>query len=93
MRINDVIICDCHTDEHQIIFKYDTEDKGWENVFISYHLQNHNFWDRLKYGIKYIFGYRSRYGGWGELILSTDKETIRKFENVLKYLKKIKNKK
>lgn len=81
-RINDLILCECHSDEHQMIFKYDSEPE-WENVFISYYLQNPTFWDR----VKYLFGYQSRYGAFGELILEPNDDTIEKFENVVKHLK------
>lgn len=91
MKKVDVIICECSCDEHQIIFKYDN-DPEWENVYISYHLQNRSFINRLKYAIKYIFGYKSIYGHWGELILRPDDDTIGKFENVVNVLKKQNNK-
>ena len=78
MKKYDIILCECNCDEHQIIFKYD-DDKDWENIYISYHLQSNHFWERLKSGIKHIFGYKSRYGNFGELILEPDDTTIKKF--------------
>jgi len=85
-RVNDLILCECHCDEHQMIFKYDKEPE-WENVFISYYLQSDTFWGRIKTAIKYIFGYKSRYGDFGEIILEPNKDTVEKFENVVKHLK------
>lgn len=61
-----VLVCVCNSPEHSIIFNYDDEDK---ECYVSIHLSKLNFWDRLKSAIKYIFGYRSRYGDFDEIIL------------------------
>ncbi|HBY54300.1 MAG TPA: hypothetical protein DEH15_17900 [Marinilabiliales bacterium] len=37
-------------------------------VYCHIHLINKSFWNRLKSGIKYIFGYHCRYGHWDEFI-------------------------
>lgn len=83
MKVNDLIICEASCSEHQMIFKYDSENPDWGNVYISYHLENVSFWNR----IKYLFGFKTRYGAFGEIILSADDPTIEKFENVIKHLK------
>jgi hypothetical protein len=33
------------------------------------HLAPRPFWYRVKYAVKYIFGYRSRYGAWDEFYI------------------------
>lgn len=60
-----VLICECHSDEHQILIHYDDEDR---EVYLHVHLIKRNFWYRLWYGIKYVFGYKSRYGAWDSFI-------------------------
>ena len=58
-------ICDCHSFNHQAIYWYDED----ENVlYVHIHLVHQSFWGRLKYAIKYLFGYTSNYGAWDELI-------------------------
>ena len=55
---HETLICQCHSVEHQISFSW-TEDKELEGeVYMEIHLAKLSFWDRLKHGIKYIFGYR-----------------------------------
>jgi hypothetical protein len=86
----ELIICQCHSTDHQFIFLYD-EDVDKEGnvtdrtVYIHTHLRTFGFWTRLKYGIKYIFGYRSRYGEFDEFIIKP--EDVSKFENVVKFMK------
>lgn len=67
MEYNEIIICRCHSLEHQILFSWD-DDIG-ENVYMSIHLNKLPFWNRVKYAIKYIFGRQSRYGAFDEVIL------------------------
>lgn len=88
-KVNDLILCECHCDEHQMIFKYD-DDPDWENVYISYYLQSDTLWGKIKTAVKHIFGYKTRYGDFGEIILGSDDDTIEKFENVVKHLKLVK---
>lgn len=83
---SDVILCDCKLDEHNIIIHYDIDDD--HEIYVSYHLTPiHNIFKRIWYGIKYVFGYRSKYGEYGELILNSEDDTIEKLENVLERLK------
>jgi hypothetical protein len=89
----ELLICECHSTDHQIILlhEYDEEFKEDENgnyvrddngqvivtkkspiCYAHIHLNKDNFWGRLKYGIKYIFGYQSRYGAFDEFIFNPD---------------------
>jgi len=88
MKKYDVILCECQCDEHQIIFKYDT-DPDWENVYISYHLQSDTLWERIKTAFNHILGKKSRYGDFGELVLDSEDTTIEKFEHIVDALKNI----
>ena len=64
-----VLICDCSSREHQIIIEYDKEDN---QVYCNIHLVNYGFFRRLKAGLKYIFGYKCRYGQWDEFIFKPE---------------------
>lgn len=64
-----VLICDCSSREHQIIIEHDNEDNL---IYCHIHLVKHGFWRRLKAGLKYIFGYKCRYGQWDEFILKPE---------------------
>ena len=79
------VLCSCHSPEHQMILSYfNDEDIPYRELTVQFHLSDMGFWRRLKYGIKYIFGYRSKYGAFSELILSdTDVAQIEEF--LMKY--------
>lgn len=82
--MRDIIICSCSSTEHQVVFKAFDEEIIKE-VYMDIHLVKHSFWQRLKYGLKYIFGYKSRYGAWDEIIL--DKEHAPQLEAIAVYLR------
>ena len=77
----DFIICSCHNVEHSIIFHYDKEYKG---VYISIHLKNLSFIERLKNGIKYIFGFKSKYGDFDEFMVNEN--DLDKFKKIVETL-------
>lgn len=76
----EIFICDCHNLEHQVAFWYDEEEKL---LYIEPHLATHrNFFKRLWVGLKYAFGYKSRFGDWDELILNIENQIkLRSFLN------------
>ena len=50
-----IMVCECHSLEHQVTFWYDEEDSLLYNEI---NLTTHrNFFKRLWYGLKYAFGY------------------------------------
>jgi hypothetical protein len=55
-------------------------------VYIHTHLNKRPFWERLKYGIKYIFGYQCMYGAFDEFIINP--KDVDKLNDIVKYLKK-----
>ena len=61
-------ICSCSSTEHQMIF-LPSPDKSEKMIYVEVHLVKKSFWYRLKYGLKYIFGYKSKYGAFDEMIL------------------------
>lgn len=74
-------ICNCGSIEHQLIMSYYSKDEQEEktNLFVHFFLQERPFfWKRLKDGIKYIFGYKCRYGHFDEHLWDDDqvKEVI-----------------
>ena len=80
----DIIICECHSVEHQLIFRY---DKEYNDVYISVHLYDYHtgikgFFIRLWRGIKYAFGYKCKYGAWDEIIVEKEK-----FKKIIKKIK------
>ena len=79
----DILICQCHTAEHNIIVRYLDGI-----VYVDYHLVRHGFWSRLKYAFRYLFGFQSKYGAYGEIILNPD--DWKKVQNIADYLKEIK---
>lgn len=82
----ETLICQCHSVEHQISFSW-IEDKELEGeVYMEIHFAKLSFWDRLKHRVKYIFGYRCRYGDFDEVTLK--KNDVHKLEKVVEFLKK-----
>ena len=80
----DIIICACGSSEHQILINKDDED---HEVYLSIHLITYqNFFQRLWVGLKYAFGYRSRYGHWDSIIL--EKEHATQLQKVVDHLRK-----
>jgi hypothetical protein len=59
--------CQCHSADHTVFFDYDDSDG---ELYMTVHLTTHrNFFQRLWHGIKYAFGYQSRFGAWDEVIV------------------------
>ncbi len=59
--------CACFSDEHTLKFKYDPDEN---ELFTSVYLnQYRNIWKRFWVALKYLCGYRSKYGHWDCFIL------------------------
>ena len=72
---NDVFICDCHSPDHNLIVLYDEDEydgKIYPITYLYVHLNKKGVWKRLRYGIRYIFGYQCRYGAFDEFIFNPD---------------------
>jgi len=83
----DLLVCECNSTEHQIILIYDElEDDGkkYPMCYAHIHLSKVSLWRRLKYSIKYIFGYQSRYGAFEEFIFNS--EDTPKLQELVNYL-------
>jgi len=78
--IEEIFICACGSLEHQIFFWREEEKNGF--LYAEIHLTGRKFWQRLIYGLKYIFGYKSRFGAWDEFLFDKeDEEKLKKYLN------------
>ena len=65
-----LVECNCEDLEHIIKLVYFEDDK--DILYVEYHLQTWTFWRRLWCAIKYIFGFQSKYGDFGEALWTKD---------------------
>jgi hypothetical protein len=88
-KTKEVLICDCHSTDHQILLMYSEDEyctgETFPTCYAHIHLNRRPFWERVKYGVKYIFGYRSRFGAFDEFLFNPD--DVEKLEKLVKYLK------
>ena len=61
----DLYICRCGSLQHSFVVTADKED-----LFLEIHLTPLPFWERLKNAVKYVMGYRCRYGDFEEVIFT-----------------------
>jgi len=81
--VREIFVCECHSLDHQFAIWYDDE---LNQINIEPHLStNKNFLKRIAHGIKYMFGYKSRYGDWDSTIINNDD-----IPKLIKYLNKVK---
>lgn len=85
-RQQETLICQCGSIEHQFSFVWWEDEELEGEVYMEVHLNPLSFWQRLKNGIKYIFGHRSIFGDFDDVILR--KEDAHKLERVVEFLKK-----
>jgi hypothetical protein len=81
----EVVICACFSPEHQFLYT-----KSDDEVYIHPHLVKKSLWYRLKYGVRYILGRKSRYGAWDEIIL--DGSHAEQFQDIANHLLELKAK-
>ena len=72
----ELFVCACGDVEHQfVISKFEDEPE----FFVEVHLSDSRFFRRLLIGLKYIFGKKSKYGAFEEIILNPeDVERLKK---------------
>ena len=78
MPIEKFIRCSCGSPEHQFILtRWPEEDE----LSLEVHLVTwNNLLRRLWIAIRYVLGYRCRYGHWDEVLISKDKaQEMREF--------------
>lgn len=69
MEPGTILACECSSLEHIVVYHHDKDDN---HVYMHTHLAQGTFFERIIMGIKYIFGYQSRYGAFDEFILSEE---------------------
>jgi hypothetical protein len=85
----DLFVCTCGDVQHQLIVRYwkglvHKEDKP--EVFVEVLLNPElNIWKRIVNAVRYIFGYRSKYGDFDEVIL--EPSDYKKIYNIARYLR------
>ena len=65
--------CSCGSQEHLLRWSYfdDPSDESEDVVYCHVYLTNRPWYRRIWIGLKYMWGYRSRYGEFTEIILET----------------------
>lgn len=71
MKSDEWIVCECGSLEHFMRISYEPDYD--EYVYVTIHLSQLSFWKRLKLGIQYILGYKSKYGNFEEIVLDKTK--------------------
>lgn len=62
--------CDCHSDEH--VFKF-TLDKENADFYLHVYLNDFDRWyQRVWKAVKYVFGYKCKYGHWDVTMLDAE---------------------
>lgn len=67
-----LVLCDCGTPEHQVIFQYFEDEKPeWQLLYMDFHLTNYgNIFKNLWTAIRWAFGYKSMYGQFDEFVIN-----------------------
>ena len=69
MNETEYLECACTSNEHRLVFTLDPEDEEFP-IYVSTFLHSYYPWyKRIWVAIKYVFGYRSRYGHFDSMIL------------------------
>lgn len=75
------LTCSCTSDEHTVRLTYFEDQEYYPDLYMHYFLDTPGFWGRVKLGLRYIFGYKCKYGHFGETIFTL--ESALKFRDVL----------
>lgn len=80
----DILLCSCGSHEHQIIIHKDIDDDV-KSVSIHYHLTTYrNIFKRMWIAIKYVFGYKCKYGEWDSIII--DENNYKPLKDVIDFI-------
>jgi hypothetical protein len=76
------IECDCGSDEHTLRFTIDADE---QTIYLSTFLcQYRSIFQRIWVAVKYVFGYKCKYGHWD--VTSMSKEQVSQLKQIiLKY--------
>jgi len=64
--------CQCFTDEHTLRFTFWDDEKVPELYSSVYLCQYHRFFHRIWIALKYIFGYRCKYGHFDSFLMKAE---------------------
>ncbi len=80
MKNIETFICECNSLEHIYCFWH---EEDYDRIYFMPHLNPHrNIFKRIWIAIKYIFGYRSKYGAFDSIIIKReDYNKIKKYMN------------
>jgi hypothetical protein len=88
MEKTEILICDCHSSEHQMIVYYSDDEIAGSKIpmcYVHVHLNKRPFLSRLIYAFKYVLGKQSRFGAFDEFIFnSNDAEKVQSIANYLR---------
>jgi hypothetical protein len=76
--------CECDDFDHTLRMMYFRDE--FDYIYLSIHLRQKSFARRLWHAVKYVFGFRSRYGDFDEFLWSP-KEATRFRDMLNQYLK------
>jgi hypothetical protein len=78
--------CNCGSADHTLRFVFDYEEK---EVYTEVQLKSPKFHERVWKAVKYIFGFKSKYGHWDcTLMLESEVKVLR--DELTNFLEKIK---
>ena len=63
--------CCCNSMEHILRLSYFADEPDY--IYIEFYLNQYPWYKRVWIAIKYIFGYRSKFGEFGEFIFTSEK--------------------
>lgn len=88
-NVEEFFVCECSDITHQMLYTdFPNADGSYDVAYLEIHMaQSEPWYKRIWIAIKYVFGYRTKYGHW-DTILFKDADLIR-FRNALN--KSIKN--
>ena len=76
--------CACYSDEHTLKFVYDKKE---QEIYTSVFLYDYHRWyQRLWIAIKYLFGYKCKYGHWDTFLMRP--EDLDRFIDMFSTMKK-----
>lgn len=80
----EIEVCKCGSLEHQVIFQFDPDPGYNDMMYINVHLNPDRPWyRRIGLAIKYIFGYKSSYGHYNEVVL--DRAQVERIQKRFKF--------
>ena len=70
--MDEILVCKCGDVSHQLVVSRDNPYNEDGEAFVYVKLNPLPFWKRVVHGVKYIFGYKCRFGDFDEVILGRE---------------------